>query len=213
MKWVHLRYCQNKDLSYEHFKCLWLLYQTLILCPKSLISIVVVFAPLSPDYNVEFFRNFQLVMNALDNRGMIYSANLKEHYHNSILNVSFLSSLQRPGITSTECVWLLTFPSSRAARLAIWDKSQLSRRQGSSIKSTFLYIHFNVMLLAFMFCKFPNCRVRRNATSASLNLHRKPSQVAPFATRPLNPFTALCGPNISSSKFSMITSVPSHLSD
>lgn len=26
----------------------------------------------SPDYNVEFFRNFVLVMNALDNRGMYY---------------------------------------------------------------------------------------------------------------------------------------------
>lgn len=30
--------------------------------------------PRSPDYNVEFFRKFQLVMNALDNRGIkIYS--------------------------------------------------------------------------------------------------------------------------------------------
>lgn len=43
-------------------------------------------------------------------------------------NVSFLLSMQRPGITSTECVWLPTFPSLRAARLAIWDKSLLSRR-------------------------------------------------------------------------------------
>ena len=27
----------------------------------------------SPDYNVEFFRNFMLVMNALDNRGIVES--------------------------------------------------------------------------------------------------------------------------------------------
>lgn len=27
----------------------------------------------SPDYNVEFFRNFMLVMNALDNRGIVTS--------------------------------------------------------------------------------------------------------------------------------------------
>lgn len=58
------------------FKCLWLLYQALILWAKSLMSSVVVFAPCSPDYNVEFFRNFQLVMNALDNRGMVYLADL-----------------------------------------------------------------------------------------------------------------------------------------
>lgn len=64
--------------------------------------------------------------------------------------------------------------------------------------------HLKVTLLAFTFCKFPNSRVRRSATSASLNLLRKPSQVAPFATRPQNPFTALCGPNTSSSKFSTL---------
>lgn len=29
------------------------------------------FFPCSPDYNVEFFRKFMLVMNALDNRGIL----------------------------------------------------------------------------------------------------------------------------------------------
>lgn len=45
------------------------------------------FCPLSPDYNVEFFRKFVLVMNALDNRGIAmwpYCSDIYRYYLMSI---------------------------------------------------------------------------------------------------------------------------------
>lgn len=57
----------------------------------------------SPDYNAEFFRKFQLVMNALDNRGMqIFSFSTQCAQMLLVLSLAetrFVCLLQRPGIT------------------------------------------------------------------------------------------------------------------
>lgn len=45
--------------------------------------------PNSPDYNVEFFRKFVLVMNALDNRGILKRDFKKATYRNDNNNTLF----------------------------------------------------------------------------------------------------------------------------
>lgn len=196
------------------FKCLWLLYQALILWAKSLMSSVVVFAPCSPDYNVEFFRNFQLVMNALDNRGMVYLADLCRSEW-TLPSKMCLFCCPCSGQESRQQNVFGCRHSPHWERHGWLSGTSHGYQEGKDLLLNQLFFtHFDIFIS--MSCswhsrQFPKCRVRQNATSVSLNLHRKPSQAAPFATRPLNPFTALCGPNISSSKFTTVTSVLSNI--
>lgn len=46
---------------------------------KPVTPVILMLLSYSPDYNVEFFRKFVLVMNALDNRGTVSSSLLTAH--------------------------------------------------------------------------------------------------------------------------------------
>lgn len=76
--WIKLRVCSNlhnhrygqseQKPGWCYLPFWWSLWW-LIARSGSCVYKTIFSVPHSPDYNVEFFRNFQLVMNALDNRG------------------------------------------------------------------------------------------------------------------------------------------------
>lgn len=221
MKWVQLRFCQDEGFSYEDF----IVFQATVVTISNTNSLAKKFdlqccclCSLQPRLQCGVLQEFPACHERFgQQRYGLFSGSWHKWMNSSL-------------IPSKMCLFCCPCSGQESRQQNVfgcrhsphWERhgwlsgTSHSYQEGKDLLLNQLFFWHILILIISMSCswhsrQFSKCRVRQNATSASLNLHRKPSQGAPFATRPLNPFTALCGPNISSSKFTTITFVLSHL--
>jgi hypothetical protein len=131
-----------------------------------------------PEYDVQWFKQFDIILNALDNLGMsqCITSNLHRRCHQA--NCS-----QRLGDTSIKCVWLRTYHSWSPELLAILVRFNLYLRYGASFVTFPLMLH-NLPTL---------CRILPNVSIVFLNLHQKPILYVRSGQHRVNQSTALYG--------------------